>query len=165
MKAESVFPEFDMKKMMGNFDLSKMMGDFKFPGLDMQALMETQQRNMEAMRVANQSAVENMQSIMKRQGEMLQAAMSEASNAMRSIMQPGGSPEDGARKQGEVVQRCMDVTLSNLREIAELTAKANRDIFEVINGRVVAGLEEVREVTAKAGNGAPEAPKRKHAAA
>jgi phasin family protein len=163
MKTESMFPEFDMKKLMGNFDLSKMMSEFKFPGVDMQALLETQQRNMEALRQANQTAVENMQGIIKRQGEMLQAAMSETGNAVRSIMQ-AGSPEDGARKQGEMAQRCLDVTLSNLREIAELSAKANRDIFDVINGRVVAGLEEVREVAMKAGNGTHETSKKKHAA-
>ena len=59
------------------FDLTKMMSEFKLPGIDMETLMETQRKNIEAVTQANKVAVEGMQAIAKRQAEMLRTPCSQ----------------------------------------------------------------------------------------
>ena len=40
-----------------NVDFSKTMGDLKIPGFDVQAIMDAQRKNIEALTAANQTAV------------------------------------------------------------------------------------------------------------
>jgi len=47
------FADFDFSK----FDLRKMMGDLKIPGLDMEVLMNTQRKNIEALTAANKATI------------------------------------------------------------------------------------------------------------
>jgi len=133
----------------GDFDLTKMLGDMKMPAFDGGGLMEAQKRNFEAIQQANQAAVTHMQAIVKRQAEMMQDAMNEASKAMKDMMS-AGTPEEGARRQSEMVQRALEQAVANVREIAEMTAKSNRDIFDLVNSRMVSGVEEMRDIGAKA---------------
>lgn len=59
------------------FDLSKMLGDMKVPGFDMQAAMDAQRKNIEALTAANQTAVQGMQAGAQQQAEILSQAMNE----------------------------------------------------------------------------------------
>lgn len=143
----------------GDFDLRTFMGEFRLPAMDSNKLVEAQRRNLEAIQHANQAAVSHMQAIMRRQAEMMQEAMKDASGAMKDVM-GAGSPEEGARRQSEVAQRAMETALANVREIAEMTAKSNRDIFDLINSRMMAGVEEARGMGAgKPAGGAADAGK------
>ncbi len=69
------FSKFDLSK----FDMTKMMGDVKIPGFDMQAIMDAQRKNIEALNAANQTAVQGIQAVAQRQAEILSQAMSEVS--------------------------------------------------------------------------------------
>ena len=61
------FSKFDL----GKFDVTKMLGDVKIPGFDMQASMDAQRKNIEALTAANQTAVQGMQAVAQRQAEIL----------------------------------------------------------------------------------------------
>ncbi|MEE4379111.1 MAG: hypothetical protein V2J55_16595, partial [Candidatus Competibacteraceae bacterium] len=66
------FANFDLGKFdLGQFDISKMMGNLQVPGFDVNALMATQRKNLEALNAANKKAVESIQAIAKRQAEIL----------------------------------------------------------------------------------------------
>ncbi|MEZ5581750.1 MAG: hypothetical protein R3F37_02270 [Candidatus Competibacteraceae bacterium] len=62
------FANFDLGKFdLGQFDVSKMLGNLQVPGFDINALMATQRKNLEALNTANKKAMESMQAIAKRQ--------------------------------------------------------------------------------------------------
>ncbi len=69
-KPNNPFGDFDFTKMM---DPSKMMGDFKMSGVDMEKVVSSQRKNLEALTAANQLAIEGMQAIAKRQAEIAAA--------------------------------------------------------------------------------------------
>ena len=50
-----------------DFDVTKMMADFRFRPFDVEALMASQRRNIEALTQANQLAVEGVQAVARRQ--------------------------------------------------------------------------------------------------
>lgn len=135
-----------------DFDVTRMVGEFRMPGVDTEALLAAQRRNIEALTKANQLAAEGVQAVMKRQAEILRQSMEEASRMMGEIAKAGG-PERQAVKQAEVAKTAFETAISNMKEIADLMTRANQDTFAVINKRVAESMEEVRAVMAKAAEG------------
>jgi phasin family protein len=139
------FADFDINKMM---DASKLLKDFKMPGVDIEAVVSSQRRNLEALTAANQLALEGMQAVARRQSEIFRQMMEEASQGMRDMM-AAGSPEDKAAKQTELVKEAFRRAIGNMRELADMVSKSQGDAFEVINKRVTDSLDELKTVVAK----------------
>ena len=131
-----------------NIDFQKMMMDFKMPGIDADALINAQQKNIEAISNANQLAAEGLQAIGKRQTELFQQAVEESRKTLGELMSQG-APEDRIAKQAETVKTTIERTVTNLREISEMLAKSNQEAFDVINKRITESLEEVKTLTGK----------------
>jgi phasin family protein len=134
-----------------DIDMSKAFAGFSFPGFDMEALVASQRKNLEALTQANQLAVEGVQAVARRQVELARQAVEEASALVRDLTQPG-APEDRFAKNAEVAKQAYEKGLANLREIGELVTKANSEALGVINKRIAEGLDEIREY-AKGRNG------------
>lgn len=145
MKGNNPFADFDLSKMM---DPSKLMRDFKMPGVDVESVVASQRRNLEALTAANQLALEGMQAVAKRQNEILRQMMDEASQAMKDVM-AAGSPEDKAARQTDLVKEAFKRAIANMRELAEMVAKSQGEAFDVINKRVTDSLDELKTAVAK----------------
>ncbi len=131
------------------FDVTKVMGDFRVPGIDVEAAVASQRKNIEALTQANQLAVEGVQALMRRQVEITRQAMEDFSAMFRDFVQPNGSPEDRIVKQAEYSKLAIEKSLSNAKELTELVTKANTEAFNVINKRVTESLDEVRDFAKK----------------
>jgi phasin family protein len=147
MAKPNPFGDFDFSKMM---DTSKLMGDFKVPGVDVEAVVASQRRNLEALGEANKLAVEGLRAVAKRQSEIFRQMMEEAAQAMRDMM-TAGSPEDKAGRQTELVKEAFKRAIANMRELAEMVSKSQSEAFDVINKRVTDSLDELKTVVAKKG--------------
>lgn len=127
------------------FDVTKMMADFKLPGVDLESMLSAHKKNIEAWQKANERAAENFQGIVARQADMVRDTMGELAETLQQIS-ASTSPEDSAKRQTEVINRALETALNNLREIAEMTAESNREVFDVLNDRIMESMEEVREL-------------------
>ena len=127
----------------GFFDVTKAFGDFRLPGLDVEAVMATQRKNLEALAQANQLAVEGARALAQRQAEIAQQAFAEVSALFREWTQPG-APEERLAKNVEVAKQAFEKGFANARELSELTTKASTDALSVIARRVSEGFDEVR---------------------
>ena len=141
------------KQSSGNpfleFDVSKVLGDFKVPGVDFDAIMASQRKNIEAVTAANQLAVEGLQAVLRRQAEIVRASVEEAGTYVNQVV-AAGSPEEKAAKQAELVKIAFEKSLSNIKELAELVAKSNTEAADVLSKRVSESLDEVKAAIAKA---------------
>jgi len=153
--ANSPDPTFDITKYMKDMDPGKMMEEFSkmlkqynLPGVDMDALMASQKKNMEALTQANRVALEGMQAVAKRQAEILQETMNEASKAV-DVLSKAGSPTEVAAKQAELAKDAFERALSNMRELAEMVAKSNEEATSTINTRISATLDEIKDMALK----------------
>ena len=148
-------PLFDISKFMKEVDPGKMMEEFSkmlkqynLPGVDMDALMASQKKNLEALTQANRVALEGLQAVAKRQAEILQETMNEASKAV-DVLSKAGSPSEVAAKQAELAKDAFERALSNMRELAELVAKSNEEATSTINARISATLDEIKDMALK----------------
>lgn len=127
----------------GFFDPSKAFGNFRFPGFDVEAIVEAQSKNLEALAQANQLAVEGMRALAQRQAEIVQQAVEQASGLMLGWTQPG-APEDRLAKNAEAAKQAFERGLAQARELNELSTKASTDVFSVLARRVSDSFDEVR---------------------
>ena len=146
---------FDVSKLLKEFDPTNLVGEFsnmlkqyKLPGVDVDSIVAGQKKNLEALTSANRVAIEGLQAVVKRQAEILQETMNEASKAVDALSK-AGSPPEVAAKQAELAKDAFERALSNMRELAELVTKANQDATSTINARISASLDEMKEVALK----------------
>ncbi|PIE83054.1 MAG: phasin [Candidatus Contendobacter odensis] len=134
------FANLDLAK----FDFSKVLGDMKVPGFDAEAMMNAQQKNIEALTAANQAAVQGMQAIAQRQAEILSQAMNEVSGVAQELANASSNSQEMTTKQAELARKAFEQALSNMRELAEMVNKSNAEAFSIINQRVTDSLQEIK---------------------
>lgn len=142
---------FDVSKLLKEFDPSKVVAEFsnalkqyKLPNVDLDSVVASQKKNVEALTSANRVAFEGLQAVARRQAEILQETMNEASKAVDALAKAGSPPEIAA-KQAELTKSAFERALSNMRELAELVAKSNQDATNTVNARISASLDEIKD--------------------
>lgn len=120
-------------------DLQAMASQFKLPGLDVNAIVEWQRKDMEALAEANRRAYEGMQALAQRQAEMLREAFDQMQGAAS-----GGSAQDLMSKQAEALQSNMKQALDNVRELAQMEAKTRNDAWQVVQERLTQNMTELQ---------------------
>lgn len=129
-------------------DLNKIMSEYQIPGVDWQELMASQQKNLQALAKANQVLVEGAQAVMRREVEILQKAMAEFAEASKEMMQQG-DPQAQANKRLELAKTSFEAAIANMRELAEVAGRSNREALEVINQRALESFEEIKQAIDK----------------
>lgn len=124
------------------FDFAKVADQFKMPGLDAQALVEYQKRNLEAFAAANKIALEGFQSVIRRQAEIVRKNVEDASKALTEL-NAAETPQDKLVKQVELAQEAYEAAVANLKELTEMYSKSNGEAANLISGRVTESFGEL----------------------
>jgi len=131
-----------------DFDFTKLMADYKMPGVDMDAIMAAQQKNMEALTSANQAAVDGAQALAQRQMEMFQQAFEQVQAATQA-MSGKATPQEFAATQAEMMKTAVEKAIANSRELAELATKSQYEAADIMNKRYTELLDELKGAIAK----------------
>jgi phasin family protein len=123
-------------------DMSKAMKDFHVPNLDVNALIEAQRKNMQAIAVVNHAAFENLQSYIQRQAALMIEGFQVNVNLMNAIM-VAPTAQEKAMHQAEASKTAIDQCFSNVRDAAETLAKCNQQVMEIVSNRMTEGLNEL----------------------
>ena len=128
--------------------VAKAIKQFNLPGVDVESLVASQKKNVEAVTSANQAAFQGLQAVAKRQAEILQEVMKEASTAVASLSK-AGSPPDIVAKSTELAKGAFEHALANMKQLAELVTKASEEVTKTINTRISASLDEIKDMALK----------------
>jgi len=131
-----------------DFDITKYIGEFKIPGVDVETLVSSQRKNIEALTQANKLAFEGLQAMFKRQVEIIRQSIEESTAVARQLVETG-SPQDKAVRQTELTKDAFEQALANSRELSEIIAKSNSEAFELLNKRFFQILDELKDGIAK----------------
>jgi phasin family protein len=141
-----------MSKQPGSIfdiDFTKAMADFKFPAMDMDALLAAQRRNIETFSAANKVALEGAQAVAKRNMEIVQAAVAEMTEAMKT-MAGTEAPQAKAARQAELIKAAYEKAVANMRELADMIQRANGEALGLINKRFAETMDEMKTMMEKA---------------
>ena len=134
-----------MENPTGPFvDINKLMEQFKLPGVDIPAIVEARRKDIEALTEANRIAFEGMQALAQKQAEILQKSMQQAQAAMQN-MSPGQPGATGGN-QAELIQQAFQTALANMRELAEMAGKSQKQAMEVVGKRVQENIEDAKKL-------------------
>jgi phasin family protein len=118
------------------FDFTKMLQQFQIPGVDFASIIERERKNIEALAEANRIAFEGWQNLVRRQSEILQDSMRRAVEDAKN--------QNPLRNGADLARSAFETALANMRELAEMAAKSQRDAFEVIRKRVEENMNALR---------------------
>jgi phasin family protein len=129
-------------------DFTKVFSEFRVPNFDVETILATQRRNIEAVTAANQLVIEGIQALLKREAEILRQTIDESSAALKDLMATG-APEEKLAQQADLLKSSFEKAIANLRELAELVAKSNTNATEVLTKRIGDSLTELKAAVRK----------------
>ena len=122
-------------------DITKLLEQFKLPGIDVNAIVESRRKDIEALVNANRAALEGAQALGQKQVEILRNTLGELRSAIHDATAAEGSSSE---KASHLVQQILQKTLQNMRELADTAYKAQSETVAVVNRRLQENLEELK---------------------
>jgi phasin family protein len=118
--------------------IKDMLGKFRMPGMDTQAMVEQQRKNIaavvEAMRVANKGT----HTVAERQLELFQATSAQ-------LLSLFTEQQLSADERAALAKKSFETALSGSRELYDATAKASEEAFAIARRRITEGVEDFRQ--------------------
>ena len=143
---------FDVEKRTEFFkqnDFTKQLSQLRMPGVDPEAMMSAQKKNMDALVEANKAAAAGYQDLFKRQMAIFEETMTEAQAQLKSFDATKIDP-DSAKAQAELAKAAFEKALANMQALAEGAQKANAEAYEIVSARIKESLSELRDMATKA---------------
>ena len=104
-------------------------------------LLARRRKDLEAVVAANRKSFEGIQAVVKRQTELLKAQIGEW-RSVAKVMTIAG-PAQSVAQLDELARGAFRLSLANVRELAELSVKAQAEAFEMVRSRIRQDLAEV----------------------
>ncbi|HTU56135.1 MAG TPA: phasin family protein [Acetobacteraceae bacterium] len=143
------------KAASGMPDFTSLFANLKMPSLgDVEPLLRAHQRNMEALAAANRVALEGAQAYAKRHMEIVQQSLSELTQSLQTLAQPG-SPQAKAAAQVELIKHAYEHTVSNMKELGDLIQRSNNEAIQLLNHRFAEAMDDIKTMMAKVQQKAP----------
>jgi phasin family protein len=123
-----------MREQIGN-----MTKNFNLPDVDISAMIETQRRNIDAMSKAAQLTNEAATEVFHRQLEIFRSASEQVAAMLRDLKLSNEQRRD-------IATQAFDNASARARELAEMTAKSNREIYELVKQRMTENFDQLRKM-------------------
>ncbi|MEM8870716.1 MAG: TIGR01841 family phasin [Pseudomonadota bacterium] len=136
---------FDPEKMMEFFkqnDFTKTLSEMKLPGIDAEAMVTAQKKNMDALVEANKAAAAGYQDLFKKQMAIFESTLSEAQAHMKDVDLKLDAKT--ATEQAEIAKAAFEKAIANMKDLAETAHKANTDAYDIVSARVKDSMEELK---------------------
>jgi phasin family protein len=122
--------------------LKKFGSELGLPKVDVDQLIETHRKNLDALERSAQVAAQGAKSLADKQREIVETAFREAA-AMARDFKPTGDPKEVLAKQTEFAKKAFDIAVQNTRDVAELATKTSSDATAIIRDRLRESLNEL----------------------
>ena len=122
-------------------DLGKLVEKFKLPGIDVNAIVESQRKDMEALAEANRQAYEGIKALAQRRNEILQEALVQWQDAMKDA-----TGKDALSKRAEMAKKGVQQAIANFRELAEMEAQSRGKAWKVLQDRFQENVSNLQKL-------------------
>ncbi len=128
--------------------LTELFGAAKLPGVDADAVLAAQQKNVDALIEANQVVIAGYQDLYKRQVALFEAAVAETKDKLAGFQ---GQPltADQATQNVDALKTAFEKAAADVKELAELAQKANTGAFEIVKTRAEEAVAEFKAAAEK----------------
>lgn len=136
----------DTKNPFAEFE--NLFKQFQVPGLDMDAMIASYRKNVEAVAAATRAANEGAQALIKRQTEIVRDALEQLRKATADLSAIKDAKEL-TEKQAELAKHAFEKAFANVKELADVVSKSNTESLEIIQTRMNESLSEFQDLVKK----------------
>ena len=115
-----------------------LVGKFRMPGIDMNAMLESRRKDIEALVAANTTALAGLQSLGQKQMEIVNARIAR----FQSLAAPRTDSADSKPAVRDTAQDAVRKSVSDMRDLAESAYRVQADTLAVIARRAAEKAEE-----------------------
>ena len=133
----------DFTNPFGNLD--ELLKQFKMPGVDVNAIIESRRKDMDALIAANQATAAAMQQVAKKQTEILTQALQAAQESAQALAKGVGGAID-PRKQADLTRKAYEKALADMKEVGEMAQKAQTAAMSGITARAQQSVQEMTKL-------------------
>src|SRR5262245_43736822 len=125
-------------------EFSRALAQVKMPGLDTTALAEGGRRDIEALVAANRSLYEGLQALSRKQSEIRQQTIENFQDA--AVGAVAGIGANDPVKQAELARKAFSQAITDMRELAEIAQKSQKEAVAGITERAKQRADEIRSL-------------------
>ena len=137
--------ETDSRQSTGPFpgfeDMKKLMERFQLPNLDIDALIDWQRKDMEALTEMNRQASEGIKALVERRNEILRETLAEWQAAVKDA-----TSAEAMSKRAEAAKQGMQKAMANFRELSEMEAQARNNAWKVVQERMQENMASLQKL-------------------
>ncbi|WP_158554823.1 phasin family protein [Methylovirgula sp. 4M-Z18] len=124
-------------------DMFRKFGtDLGLPKLDVDKLVDMQQKNLDALSQSAQTAAEGAKAVAQKQRSIIEESLREAT-ALAQDFKPLGSPQENIARQTEFAKKVLSVAIDGARETHALAHESSTKVAEIIKGRLKDSVAEL----------------------
>lgn len=120
----------------------KFGSDLGIPKFDMDKVIESHRKNLEALAESAKIAAGGAQSVAEKQREAFEAALKEASSLAQNFQLK--DPSANLTTQTEFAKKVFEIAMQGAKETAQTSRQSTADAFKVIQDRMRESLNEFR---------------------
>jgi len=128
--------------------VAEFMKHLKLPHFDVDEMMASQRKNIEAFTKATEAALKGADAVGRHQAEIMKNAFEHAAEMMREH-KITGSPQEIMAKQTELVRKVFEAAVARARELSEMVEKSNREAYEIVKHRMDESFKEIGKALSK----------------
>lgn len=113
----------------------------KFPGVDMETLLTSYQKNVEFMNAAQQIATETTQSLLGLHNQFLLEAFEKWNEQLKNNLSTN-APTDKTTQQAESSKAVIDKMIDHAREVHSTVEKSNEKLINSLQKRIKDSVDE-----------------------
>lgn len=125
-------------------DMFGKLGEaLKMPRVDVDAILDHNRRNLEALQKAATASASGATELMGKQREIFQDALREITD-MGQNFRASGNPQEMLAKQADLARRSFEAAVKNAGEASEIVRKSGSESLDILRQRIHDAMEEVR---------------------
>jgi phasin family protein len=129
-------------------DFTRVWAAIQLPDFNMNAMIASQQKNIDAINIANKAFVEGWHGLAKKQSELWQVAVGET-NIMMQEVAAAKEPTEKIFMQAAFAQTAVENSYSNACEAQEITTSMANKAVNIYSTRWTECLDEVADYAVK----------------
>ena len=123
--------------------LKKFGSDLGLPKVDVDKLIESHKKNIDALSQSATVAAQGAQSVAQKQREIFEAGLDEATKLARGY-QPLGKLQDNLALQTEFAKKVFEIAVKGAQESATAARQSTSEAVKIIQDRLKESFDEMR---------------------
>jgi phasin family protein len=122
-------------------DLKKLIEKFQLPSLDIDALVDWQRKDMEALTEASQQASEGIKALVARRNEILRETLAEWQAAVKDA-----TSAEAISKRADVAKQGIEKAIADFRELFEMEAQSRNNAWKIVQERMQENMVNLQKL-------------------